>query len=129
MTPKNVQTWLDAYVAAWRSYTPDAIGELFSEDARYAYHPYDDPLVGRAAIVESWRDDPDPPDSWDAAYRPLLVQGERAIATGETRYADGDVYANLWELEFDTGGRCTKFVEWFMQHPAAPQPRSATTGA
>jgi hypothetical protein len=125
MTPEDVQSWLDAYVAAWRSYDPKAIGELFSDDASHAFHPYDDPLVGRAAIVESWRDDPDPPDSWEAAYRPLLVEGERAITVGETRYANGDVYANLWELEFDRGGRCTKFVEWFMKHPPAAEARAA----
>jgi SnoaL-like domain len=122
MTREDVQSWLDAYVDAWRSYDPDAIGELFSEEAGYSYHPYDDPLVGRAAIVESWRAERDPPDSWEAAYRPLLVDGERAIATGETRYANGDIYANLWELEFDDGGRCTKFVEWFMKHPRAAEP-------
>jgi hypothetical protein len=75
--------------------------------------------VGREAIVESWREEPDPAGSWEAAYRPLLVQGERAIAVGETRYANGDVYSNLWELEFDDSGRCRKFVEWFMKHPQA----------
>jgi hypothetical protein len=32
-----VAAWLDAYVAAWRSYDPDAIGALFSKDATYAY--------------------------------------------------------------------------------------------
>jgi len=31
--------WLDDYVAAWRSYDPEAIGALFSEDAEYRYHP------------------------------------------------------------------------------------------
>jgi hypothetical protein len=117
MTQADVQRWLDAYVNAWRSYDSNAIGALFSEHATYAYHPYDAPLVGRDAIVESWREDPDAPDSWEAAYRPLLVHGERAIAVGETRYTSGDVYSNLWELDFDGESRCTKFVEWFMKHP------------
>ena len=96
MTSEDVQSWLDAYVNAWRSYDAGAIGALFSDDARYAYHPYDAPLVGRDAIVRSWRAEPDAPDSWKAAYRPLLVHGERAIAVGETRYTSGDVYSNLW---------------------------------
>ena len=54
MTRDEVQAWLDRYVDAWRSYDADAIGSLFSEDASYAYHPYDDPVVGRAAVVKSW---------------------------------------------------------------------------
>ena len=37
----DVQGWLDAYVEAWRTYDPDAIGTLFAQEATYAYHPYD----------------------------------------------------------------------------------------
>ena len=118
VTRDALQRWLDAYVAAWRSYDPDQIGALFAANARYAYHPYDQPLVGRQAIVESWLTDRDPPDSWQASYRPLLIDANHAIATGETRYARGDVYANLWELTFEGDRRCTSFVEWYMKHPA-----------
>ena len=42
------QAWLDRYVAAWKSYDPTAIGDLFSDDAKYRYHPEDEPVVGRA---------------------------------------------------------------------------------
>ena len=51
------QAWLDRYVAAWKSYDPAAIGALFSEDAEYRYHPEDEPVVGRAAIVADWLED------------------------------------------------------------------------
>lgn len=120
MTHADLQAWLDAYVAAWRSYDPAAIGALFTEDATYAYHPWDtgDAVVrGRDAIVADWRQDPDRPGSWEGAYRPLLVEGDRATAVGETRYADGKTYDNLWVLRFD-GGRCAEFVEWYMARPA-----------
>ena len=117
MTRQQVQDWLDAYVAAWRSYDADAIGALFGEDATYAYPPYDEPLRGRAAIVESWRGEQDEPGSWEASYAPLLIDGDRAVATGETRYGD-DVFSNLFVLGFDAGGRCTEFVEYYMKQPA-----------
>ena len=42
MTHDDVQAWLDRYVAAWAAYDAAAIGDLFSEDARYRYHPSDD---------------------------------------------------------------------------------------
>jgi hypothetical protein len=118
MTEGDLQRWLDAYVEAWRTYDLEAIGALFSEDARYAYRPYQEPIVGRAAIVADWREDRDAPGSWEASYRPLLVHGDRAIAEGETRYASGDVYSNLWVMRFDDARLCTDFVEWFMKHPS-----------
>jgi hypothetical protein len=116
MTAADVQAWLDAYVAAWRSYDAAAIGDLFAPDARYAYHPYDEPLRGRDAIAASWLEDRDDPGSWEAAYAPSLIDGRRAVATGTTRYASGDVFSNLFELEFDAEGRCARFVEWYMRH-------------
>jgi hypothetical protein len=115
----RLQVWLDAYVAAWRSYDRDAIEELFAEGATYAYHPYDEPLHGRDAIVASWLENRDAPGSWEATYRPLLFDGNRAIATGETRYDDGTVFSNLFVMRFDADGRCAEFVEWYMAHPKA----------
>jgi hypothetical protein len=116
-TTEQVQAWLDAYVAAWRSYDRAAIEALFADGARYAYHPYDEPLVGPAAIAESWLGDRDEPGTWEASYAPALVAGDSAIAKGETRYTSGDVFSNLFELDFDADGRCTRFVEWFVHHP------------
>jgi ketosteroid isomerase-like protein len=115
---ERVQAWLDAYVEAWRTYDRDAIGDLFSVDASYAYHPYDDaPLRGREAIVQSWLSERDEPGSWEASYAPLLVDGDRAVATGESRYADGRTFSNLYVMRFDGDGRCSQFVEWFMEQP------------
>ena len=119
MTLSDVQAWLDRYVAAWRSYDEAAIRELFAPDATYAYSPYEEPLQGRDAIVASWLADPDEPASWEASYAPSLVEGRRATAKGETRYLEsGDVFSNLFELEFDAEGRCTGFVEWYIKHPS-----------
>jgi ketosteroid isomerase-like protein len=114
---EQVQRWVDAYVDAWRSNDAAAIGELFSADAEYRYHPYDDPLRGRDEIVASWLEEPDEPGSWEASYAPLLVERDRAVATGETRYEDGEGFSNAFVLAFDADGRCREFTEWYMKHP------------
>jgi hypothetical protein len=116
---EQVQRWLDDYIAAWRSYDEAAIRALFADDVRYAYHPYDEPLQGVAAVVESWLGDRDEPGSWEAAYEPSLVAADRAIATGESRYANGNVFSNLFDLEFGADGRCTRFTEWYVLQPKA----------
>jgi ketosteroid isomerase-like protein len=117
VTSDELQAWLDAYVAAWRSYDRAAIGALFSEDAKYAYHPYSDPMRGRDAIVAGWLGDRDAPGSWEAVYAPLMIAGDRAIATGETSYANGRRFSNLFVMRFDDDGRCSDFVEWFIEQP------------
>ena len=117
MTRERLQSWLDAYVEAWRSNDAGTIGDLFSADAEDRYHPYDEPVRGRDAIVASWLDEPDEPGSWQARYAPLVVEGSRAVVTGETRYSDGQTFSNLFVLAFDGEGRCSEFTEWYVEHP------------
>ena len=126
MTHDDVQGWLDRYIAAWRSYDPQAIGDLFSEDATYRYHPWDDPIEGRAEIVRAWtapdgnESSRDEPDTWDARYEPYAVDGDHAVAIGWSRYfVAGDtpekLYHNVYLLEFDGDGRCRSFIEYFVE--------------
>ena len=124
MDRPTLQRWLDDYVAAWRSNDAAAIGELFTADAEYRYHPADEPVFGRDAIVASWLEEPDEPGTWDAWYEPFAVEGARGVATGVSTYFDPDgspdrVYDNVFVLEFDDEGRCTSFTEWFRQRPSA----------
>ena len=51
MSHEDVQRWLDAYVEAWRTYDPEAVGALFTDDVAYAYTPVDSPC---AAETRSW---------------------------------------------------------------------------
>jgi len=120
-----VARWLSEYVTAWESYDADAIGALFSDDAVYRWHPWDEPdksAHGREAIVASWLEDQDAAGSWAAEYRPWLVHESRAVAVGVSRYldADGSVereYHNVFLLGFDGDGRCREFTELFMLRP------------
>ena len=54
VTHAAVSAWIAAYLHAWETYDPAAIGELFTEDAEYRWHPADEPEVGREAIVHAW---------------------------------------------------------------------------
>jgi hypothetical protein len=131
MDREAAQGWLDRYVDAWLSYDPDAIAGLFSEDVVYRYHPYDDPVVGRDAVVASWLgEDPsgnastrDAPGTYDAAYAPVAVDGDVVVATGSSRYRDepgGPVvqsFENCFVMRFDGEGRCREFTEYYAKRP------------
>lgn len=130
MTAEEVQAWLDRYIAAWASYDADSIGDLFTDDALYRFHPSDDGFVGRDAIVEAWlapsgdastRDDP---GTWEARYEPFAIDGRRAVAVGWSRYFTDsskasveNVWDNVYLIEFADDGRCKLFVESYVQRP------------
>ena len=143
MDKAEVDRWLQAYVGAWKSYDRDQIGELFSEDVRYRYHPHDDPVAGRAELVRSWLgeeayagassgDAPadssgssgrDEPGTYDAMYRAVAVDGDVVVATGSSTYLSGPggpvekVYDNCFVMKFDAEGRCREFTEWYVERP------------
>ena len=133
MTREEVDRWLAGYVEAWKTYDRDKIAELFADDINYRYHPGDDPIVGRDAVVQSWlgegdhpdASDRDEPDTFEAAYRAVAVDGDRAVATGISSYRDEPggpivrVYDNCFVMQFDSEGRCREFTEWFMQRKSA----------
>lgn len=120
----SVNDWLRRYVEAWRSYDREQIADLFAEDASYRYHPDDQPIRGREAIVESWFDDPDEQGTYAAEYQAVAVDGDTAVATGFSTYtgADGEadsVYDNCFVMRFDADGHCADLVEWYLKRPDA----------
>ena len=118
----DFQAWLDRYVAAWKSYDPQAIGDLFSTDATYRYHPEDEPLRGRDAIVAVWLRDQDQPGEYDARYEPVAIDVSNGnhVASGWSRYftSTGDLkdeYWNIYLVTFDEAGQATAFTEWWIR--------------
>jgi len=121
MNHDQFQAWLDRYVGAWKSYERQQIADLFAENAQYRYHPQDDPVQGREAIIASWLDDRDEPGTYDAHYEPLAIDGDVHVARGVSRYfhATGklhDEYCNIYVCRFDDDGRCTDFTEYWIQN-------------
>ena len=125
-----VQRWLDAYTHAWITYDPNEIGALFTEDAEYRWHPWDegdDVARGRSQIVAAWLANRDAAGTYRGAYRPLLVKDDVAIAVGMSIYytdaTQGTLdrsYHNLWVLRFTGEGQCRSFTEWYMPTPLTP---------
>lgn len=129
MDAAAAQAWLDRYVAAWTSYDRDEIAALFSDDVRYRYHPYDEPMIGRDAVAASWRGEGesaaavDEQGTYTAAYAPVAIDGVVVVATGTSSYSDAPgapvarVYENCFVMRFDADDRCCEFTEYYIVRP------------
>jgi ketosteroid isomerase-like protein len=127
----DAQAWLDRYVAAWLSYDVNDIAALFTEDVVYRYHPYDDPLVGREAVVASWLGESDSkdastrdaPGTYAACYEPVALDGDVVVATGTSSYREQPegpivrIYDNCFVMRFAGEGRCKEFTEYYLRRP------------
>ena len=132
MTREEVNLWLGRYVEAWKTYDREKVEALFAEDITYRYHPYDDPIEGRDAVVESWLEGGessdasgrDEPGTYEAFYRCVAADGDMAVAVGSSSYKDSPdgpvarVYDNCFVMRFDGERRCREFTEWFMKRPS-----------
>jgi uncharacterized protein (TIGR02246 family) len=134
-----VDAWLARYIAAWKSYDPAQIAALFADDCQHRYTPFDAPQIGKQAIVDSWLANRDAPDTYDARYETLMIDGDRAVTHGRTwYYAPGtapgmaagtaagtrDVtaeFANIWVLCFNDRGECCAFTEWYFERGDAAE--------
>jgi hypothetical protein len=127
----TAQTWLDQYIAAWKSYDADDIAALFSEDVRYRFYTYAEWVVGREAVVASWLAEDtdaqgstrDEPGTYEATYAPVAVDGDVVVATGTSTYTEEpggpvtQVFDNCFVMLFDDQGRCREFTEYYTKRP------------
>jgi CheY-like chemotaxis protein len=89
---------------------------------RYSPDPAEPAVYqGRDAIAQSWLENKDEPNTYDAKYEPLAVDGDTFVANGVTRYfnADGsqrDEFYNVYVCRFNEEGECATFTEYWMQN-------------
>ncbi|HEY7793973.1 MAG TPA: nuclear transport factor 2 family protein [Gaiellaceae bacterium] len=116
-----LRRWLERYAVAWRSNDAETIGALFTDDAVYRWHPYDEGDAvarGREAIVHAWLEEPDDPGSWEFTAEPLAITDGLGVARAVTTYTeDGIAYHNIFLVRLEDDGRCSDFVEYFMKAP------------
>ena len=116
MDRERLNGWVERYVVAWESNRPEDIEDLFTEDARYFTAPHRDPWSGREGIVEGWMGRRDEPGSWSFRWEIRAVCEDIGFVRGWTSYPQEEHdYSNLWEITLDDDGRCSEFVEWWMQ--------------
>lgn len=123
----SVEAWIEGYERAWRTAGTDRLDALFAAAASYRMSPYEEPVVGLAAIGELWeRERTGPGEEFEMRHEIVAVDGDVAVARVEVAYGTREEYRDLWVIRFAADGRCREFEEW----PYWPgQPLSAREAA
>jgi hypothetical protein len=119
--------WLEGYGSAWRTGDADAAVGLFTDSARYHETPFDEPMVGRDAIHQYWKEGAGQSQKDIQFSYDILRAGERTgiahwrasfvrVPSGNLVHLDGILLA-----EFDAELKCASFREWWhrQENPAA----------
>ena len=119
---RTVGDWIGRYLVAWDTNAPADIRALFTADAVYRFHPWDEPVTGHDAITAAWLDGRDEVGDHSFAWEIVAVDGDTAVVQAHTAYTAGSAkgrdYDNLWVLRLAPDGRATSFTEWYMERRA-----------
>lgn len=119
MNQDDFQQWLNSYGHAWQKGDPDAILELFTENALYQEGPFETCMMGKHAIHQYWTEGAEKSQA-DIKFlaQPLAVDGNRGIAHWHSTFKripsnqrvelDG-----ILVIEFAEDGRCKDLREWW----------------
>ncbi len=107
--------WVNAYEAAWRTAGTEPLSDLFTAEATYRAAPFEEPLVGLAAIASFWEREREGPDeAFSVTFEIVAAERDTAVARLEVVY-DAPVqriYRDLWIITLDDEARCSAFEEW-----------------
>jgi hypothetical protein len=131
LTKDVVATWLEAHDAAWRAAEPDAIADLFTDNAVYHLGPFDEswrglagPFRGRDAIAAGWLAGGIEGEQFQVESEILAIDGQRAVVRRRITYLEADSsiesqWDTCWVVDFDETGRCIEYREWYVEGSAA----------
>lgn len=107
--------WIERYELAWRAPGTGSLGELFAPDASYLPAPFEEPIVGLAAIAAFWDEEREGPDeAFTLISEVVAVEGGTGVARVEVAYGHPPTrrYRDLWIVTLGADGRCSAFEEW-----------------
>lgn len=119
MERADVERWIAAYEAAWRSPGTHALATVFTPDVTYRASPWRAPIEGLADLARFWEAERDGPDEpFELRSEIVAVDGATAVARIEVTYTGPDTsrWRDLWVMTLAPDGRCRAFEEW----PFAP---------
>jgi len=118
VTLEELDRWLDVYGRAWERKDVDGFVSCFSEDAIYAWGPWDEPLRGHAEIRARTEQAVATQEDIRFGHEPLAITDDgRGVARWwvSIRGEEGTVEEDegIFLVTLDPNGLCTEFREWW----------------
>jgi hypothetical protein len=118
MERAHFERWLTAYGRAWEARDAEAAAALYAEDGSYQVTPFVEPLRGRAAVLEYWREVARTEENIRFGFEIVAVTPEAGIAhwwaafvrvpPGMPTKLDG-----IFVITLNGLGLCTRLREWW----------------
>lgn len=117
LTPGDGQDLFASYKRAWEGRDPDAMLELFSEDAEYRIDPFAESLKGQLSIRKHWNAVVAAQDHIEFDAERVWVAGRTVLgswhaALTERATADRVRVRGFSTMELDEHGRIVRMREW-----------------
>lgn len=118
MEKRIFEHWLKEYGRCWENKDPKSFSELFSDNARYYWTPFEEPKTGKEEIRKAVEDAISTQDGIEFGYEILSVKENtgiarwrcsfRRITTGNPIKLDG-----IFVVEMNEKNLCKEFREWW----------------
>ena len=117
LTPGDGQDLFARFKRAWEERDPDAMMELFSDDAEYRSDPFMEPLMGLVAVREHWNGVVAAQDHIEFDAERVWVSGRTVlgswhVALTERATAERVRVRGFSTMELDDHGRIVRMREW-----------------
>ena len=117
LTPGDGQDLFASFKHAWEERDPDAMLELFSDDADYRIDPFVEPMIGSVAIREHWNGVVAAQDHIEFDAERVWVSGRTVLGSWhvvltERASADRVRIRGFSTMEIDEHGRIARMREW-----------------
>ncbi len=119
MTLDDLDRWLDTYGRAWERKDTDGFVACFSEDARYAWGPWGEPLRSNGAIRARFEQAMATQQNIRFGHEPLAITPDGRglarwwVSTQDPATAAIEEDEGIFLVTLGPDGLCTEFREWW----------------
>lgn len=119
MNESSFNSWFKTLGEAWVTKNPELIGSICAEDVKYYEHPFEEPRIGKDAVVAEWQNVPNSQKDIIFDYDIIGITNDTGIAhwrASFTRISEEkrDVLDGVFTVKLNGSGLCTEFHMWWV---------------